>query len=58
MVASSKYPQELNFLLAKGRIYQEMGITFKARKVYQDVLILNPANQEARQRLNLLEGVL
>ncbi|ABA88786.1 TPR domain protein [Syntrophotalea carbinolica DSM 2380] len=58
MVASSKYPQDLNFLLAKGRIYQEMGITFKARKVYQDVLILNPTNQEARQRLNLLEGVL
>ncbi|MGE4545743.1 MAG: hypothetical protein AB7D06_16750 [Pedobacter sp.] len=58
MVASSKYPQDLDFLLAKGRIYQEMGITFKAKKVYQDVLILNPANQEARQRLNLLEGVL
>lgn len=57
MVASAKYPQDVNFLLAKGRIYQEMGITFKAREIYQKVLILNPANEEARHNLDILQGL-
>ncbi len=55
LVAGDKYPEDISFLLSTARIYQQMGITFKAKQIYQKVLILDSSNEEARERLDLLE---
>jgi tetratricopeptide (TPR) repeat protein len=58
LVAREKYPEDIDFLLSSGRIYQEMGITYKAKEIYQKILILDANNEDARQRLELMEGIL
>jgi tetratricopeptide (TPR) repeat protein len=57
LVAREKYPDETSFLMASGRVYEEMGITFKAKEIYQEVLILDPSNEDARQRMETLDMI-
>ncbi len=56
LAASRKYPEEKAFLSSEARIYQEMGITFKAMELYRKILILDPADSQAREQLDRLEN--
>jgi tetratricopeptide (TPR) repeat protein len=56
LTAGRKFPEEKSFLSSAARIYQEMGITFKAIELYRKILILDPADNLAREQLERLEG--
>jgi tetratricopeptide (TPR) repeat protein len=56
--AGRKFPEEKSFLSSAARIYQEMGITFKAIELYRKILILDPADSLAREQLDRLENSL
>ncbi|MEZ4599276.1 MAG: hypothetical protein R2940_05765 [Syntrophotaleaceae bacterium] len=57
LLAREKFPDDASLLMASGRVYEQMGITFKAREIYQEVLIIDPGNEDARRRMDILDTV-
>ncbi|MEZ4485395.1 MAG: hypothetical protein R2864_12670 [Syntrophotaleaceae bacterium] len=49
------YPEDLDFMKASGRLYNNLGLTYKAMEAYRQFLIYAPKDQEIRQLLLEME---
>lgn len=49
-----RVPGSLDLILLAGGLYERSGLTFRARELYHDALLLHPGNQEVLMRLRRL----
>jgi tetratricopeptide (TPR) repeat protein len=50
------YPENMEVMKASGYFYERLGITFKAKEIYRQILMHNPHDPDIRQRLKLLQN--
>jgi len=54
--ATELLPEDVNVRIQTARVYEKLGITYRAIEEYRDALILDPDNRNIKQRLELLES--
>jgi tetratricopeptide (TPR) repeat protein len=54
--ATELLPENVNMRIQTARIYEKLGITYRAIEEYRDALIIDPDNRHVKHRLELLES--
>jgi len=52
-IASEKFPDDVRILELRARLYENIGITYRANEEYRKILLIDPGNKKARLKIGL-----